>query len=634
MNLGKPLLEDLFNKQIRFRIPVFQRHYVWNEKDQLMPLWEDFINKFAERLKNQKYHPHYTGSIVLFQESTNTSTLSTYSIIDGQQRLTTFQLFIAAFREVCRQKINDENLIKELDGYLFNSKSFSDQDYDSQKFKLEPTKFNREVFKAIVSKTYAEVEEALIRPVLREYGVGTKTYRNVAKSRSRILGAYIFFYDQLNDFFSEDDSKLVEQITIALQIIKRDFQFVEIGLSKDDDPQMIFETMNGRGAALTQTDLIRNFIFMRVNSNHENLDSVYDMYWDEFDDPKSDFVWHAKISRGRYFESQLQFFIIDYLTLKLQNEIRYDQAFYYYKQFVMNVPVSMDIAEELKELKRYSIIFKRITNPAGEAPFDRLSRRLIDFGISTMYPLLLFTEGDEAIASEEKDRIYQYLDSYITRRFLCGMTIKNYNNVFLEYLKFFTKTKSAEAFKQHVMSKTGETNLWPADNMLRDKLIERPLYREEKARSRSISNIMLEIEQFLRGKKQEKIIFPNAGLTIEHVMPQSWFANWKLEGEYVSEEDFRLAIHAVNMEDDKNGKYHKIENRNKVLHTIGNLSILTGSLNPSVSNASFAIKKQELAKHSTLVLNTYFQALDEWDEVEIQQRSLVLFDAIRQIWSY
>lgn len=634
MNLGKPLLEDLFNKQIRFRIPVFQRHYVWNEKDQLMPLWEDFINKFSERSNNQKYHPHYTGSIVLFQESTTTSSLSTYSIIDGQQRLTTFQLFIAAFREVCRLKINDENLIKELDGYLFNSKSFSDKDYESQKFKLEPTKFNKEVFKVILSKTYAEVEEALIKPVRKEHGVGEKTYRNVAKSRSRILGAYIFFFDQLNDFFSADESNLVDQIATALLVIKRNFQFVEIGLSNDDDPQMIFETMNGRGAALTQTDLIRNFIFMRANNNHENLDSVYDMYWDEFDDPKSDFIWHAKISRGRYFESQLQFFIIDYLTLKLQNEIRYDQVFYYYKQFVMNAPASMDIAEELKELKRYSIIFKRITNPSGDAPFDRLSRRLIDFGISTMYPLLLFIEGDEAIVSEEKDKIYQYLDSYITRRFLCGLTSKNYNNVFLESLKFFIKTKNAEDFKQYMLSKTGESNLWPADNVLRDKLIERPIYREEKARSRSISNILLEIEQFIRVKKNEKIIFPNAGLTIEHIMPQSWYANWRLESEFVSEEDFRLSIHAVNMEDDKNGKYHKIENRNMLLHTIGNLSILTSSLNPSVSNGSFTQKKHELAKYSTLVLNTYFQEFDEWDERAIQQRSLALFDIIKQVWSF
>src|SRR5574344_880836 len=85
-----------------------------------------------------------------------------------------------------------------------------------------------------------------------------------------------------------------------LLTIKRDFQFVEINLDQNDDPQMIFETMNGRGASLTETDLIRNYIFMRADNNQEVLDRVYEKYWDEFDDASSTFKWHDKTSRGRY----------------------------------------------------------------------------------------------------------------------------------------------------------------------------------------------------------------------------------------------------------------------------------------------------------------------------------------------
>ncbi len=296
MNLGIRILEELLNKQIRFVIPVFQRHYVWNEQDQLMPLWDDFINKFNERQNKQKIHPHYTGSIVLFHENTSTSTLSTYNVIDGQQRLTTFQLFIASFREVCRKHLDDESLIKELNKYLFNDKSFGDKDYENQKYKLEPTKLNKEIFKSIVGNTYEEVEELHINPVLTERGIGPKSYRNVAKERNRILGAYIFFYDQLNDFIDNSEIEITELITTLLKVIKRDFQFVEIGLTQNDDPQMIFETMNGRGASLTETDLIRNYIFMRANSNEENLDAIYDMYWDEFDDPNAEYRWHCSTS--------------------------------------------------------------------------------------------------------------------------------------------------------------------------------------------------------------------------------------------------------------------------------------------------------------------------------------------------
>jgi uncharacterized protein with ParB-like and HNH nuclease domain len=633
MNLGKPILEELFNKQIRFRIPVFQRHYVWNEQEQLMPLWDDFKNKFNERTNKQKIHPHYTGSIVLFHENTPTSTISTYSVIDGQQRLTTFQIFIASFREVCRKHLGDESLIKELDKFLFNEKSFGDKDYELQKYKLEPTKFNKDSFNIIIGNTYEHVEELLVFPVLSEYGIGHKTYRQVAKNRNRMLGAYLFFFDQLNDFISSTELDLTEFITQCLLVLKRDFQFVEIGLTQNDDPQMIFETMNGRGASLTETDLIRNYIFMRANSNQEDLDKIYEKYWNEFDDPESIYKWHEKSSRGRYYESNLQFFVIDYLTLKHQTEIRYDQVFYYYKLFVINHSNFSMVEEELEELNRYSKIFKRLTKPEGITDFDRLALRLIDMGISTCYPLILYVEGDMEISLDNKNSIYQYLDSYITRRFLCGFTTKNYNNVFLEYLKFFSKDKDAGDFRELLKSKTSETNLWPSDNILLERLLERPLYREERNKTRSISNILLEVEKSIRGSKQEQVKFLNSGLTIEHLMPQNWHEHWPLDNQLISEDDFKVSVHAVMTEDDKDGKYHRIEKRNKILHTIGNLTILTTSLNPSVSNSSYDTKKSEIALQSTVLLNTYFHDKKTWDEEEIEKRTIYLYDQIKKIWT-
>lgn len=424
---------------------------------------------------------------------------------------------------------------------------------------------------------------------------------------------------------------MTELITNFLFVLKRDFQFVEIGLTQDDDPQMIFETMNGRGASLTETDLIRNYIFMRANSNQENIDTIYDEYWNEFDDPNSKFKWHDKTSRGRYFETHLQFYVIDYLTLKLQKEIRYDQVFYYYKLFIINHSDFLKIEEELQELNRYSQFYKELLHPSGNSQFDKLAFRLIDMGISTVYPLILYIKGDDKIATEDKDKIYQYLDSYITRRFLCGFTTKNYNNVFLEYLKFLTKNKSAEAFKELLKSKTSETNLWPTDNILSDKLLERPIYREEKNKSKSISNILLEVEHTIRGTKQEEVKFSNNGLTIEHLLPQKWYEHWTLESEYISEDDFILSVHAVMTEDDKEGKFHKIENRNKMLHTIGNLTILTSPLNSSVSNSSFDIKKPEIEKQSTVMLNTYFQDKPMWNEEEIRDRSKYLYEKIKDI---
>lgn len=634
MNLGKPRLEDLFNKQIKFRIPVFQRHYVWNETDQWQPLWDDFINKFNERSNKNKNHPHYTGSIVLFQEATTTSSVSTYSVIDGQQRLTTFQLFVTAFREICRKHVGDKDLLNDLEKLLFNDKVYGQKDYENQKHKLEPTKFNNEEFKIILDNTFDEVQELLVNPILNEYGFGWKTYKNEAKRRYRMLSAYLFFYEKIENVIQESSESLEVIIPKLLLTLKRDFQFVEINLDQNDDPQMIFETMNGRGASLTETDLIRNYVFMRANKYDINLDDVYDKYWDEFDNANSEFKWHDKTSRGRYYGNFLQFFIIDYLTLKLNTDIRYDQVFYQYKFYIVNRSSFQDIEEELKELNRYSAIFKKIVKPTNNSVFGKFASRLKDMGITTIYPLLLAIEGDSQINILDKEKIYLALDSYVTRRFLCGYTTKNYNNVFLDFIKFINQNKTSETFIEYLKSKTGDSNLWPTDVILKEKLLERPIYREEKGKSKSLCNILLEIEKYQRGKKQEKIEFTNEGLTVEHLMPQKWYENWSLENKFVSKDEFEIAIHAVMTEEDSNGIYHKIENRNRALHSIGNLTILTEALNPSVSNNSYKIKKQEIAKQSTLKLNTYFIDKDNWSENEIKERAEVLVTSILNAWAY
>lgn len=634
MNLGKPHLEDLFNKQIRFQIPVFQRHYVWNEQNQWQPLWDDFSNKLKERKNESTYNPHYTGSIVLFQESTTTSTVSTYSVIDGQQRLTTFQLFIAAFREICRKYVGDDDLLIDLNKLLFNDRVYGQTDYDSQKHKLEPTKFNNEEFKLILDHTYDEIEVLLINPLLEERGIGIKTYRSRARQRYRMLDAFLFFYEKLEEQINSSSDPMETKIPELLLTLKRDFQFVEINLDKNDDPQMIFETMNGRGASLTETDLIRNYIFMRADRSKVDIDSVYEKYWDEFDDASSEFKWHSKTSRGRYFETHLQFYIIDYLTLKLRNDIRYDQVFYHYKFFIVNNASFNTVESELKELKRYSSIYKSIVNPNNESLFGRFCSRLRDMDISTIYPLILAIQGDNEIPLYEKKGMFNALDSYITRRFLCGYTTKNYNNVFLDFIKQIETCTTAENFIDYLKSKTGDTNLWPTDTILREKLKERPLYREERNKTRSISNILLEIEKYKRGKKQEKIDFVNEGLTIEHVLPQSWYEHWLLEDNLIPQEEFEIAKHAVMTEEDQNGFYHKIMSRNNKLHSLGNLTLLTSSLNPSVSNSSFEIKQKELAKQSTLLLNTYFIDLDTWDESAIEKRTELFIEDIIKIWEY
>jgi len=354
METSKPVLETLLNRQIRYVVPVFQRHYVWTEEYQWKPLWEDIQNKIKERINNQKLHTHFTGSIVLNQEIVTTNVLSTYSVIDGQQRLTTFQLFLIAFREVCRKVEDNDDLTAAINEFIFNKPSFGDTDFGDQKYKLIPTKFDIKIFKDIADLTYDQFYIKQLQPILDEHGIGPRTYREVAKNRNKIMGAYLYFYDELTKYISNKQHNLstIELIKKIFLSIKNDFQFIEIGLSQNDDPQMIFETLNGRGASLTETDLIRNYIFMRADAKGEDLDKIYDKYWDEYDNPEATYKWHQPIHRGRYKEPRIQFFIIDYLTVKTQEEIRYDQVFYRYKSFIINNDPFESSEEELKDLSQ------------------------------------------------------------------------------------------------------------------------------------------------------------------------------------------------------------------------------------------------------------------------------------------
>jgi len=633
MTLTQPLLGEIFSRQIRLRIPVFQRHYVWNEQGQWQPLWDDFLNKLNEHLSGRVFHHHYTGSLVVYKEDTPMSSATVYSIIDGQQRLTTFQLFIAAFREACRKNECDEDLIAELNKLLFNDKSYGDKDYEKQKFKLEPTKFNKEDFIAIVTSDYQQIEREQVEVFRQEQGVGEKTYRQVAKNRKRILAAYLFFFEQFDRLISESGSDKEEFLKHCLSVIKHSFQFVEILLSKEDDPQVIFETMNGRGMPLTQTDLIRNFIFMRGSKQPESIDRIYEAYWDEFDDPNATFKWHDKVSRGRIYEARFQFFMVDYLTIKLLTDIRYDQVFYHYKSFILNDKPFSNIEEELKELNRFSAIYKRLTQPEGTSAFTRLAKRLADFDITTIYPLVMAIEGRTDIGVLDKNEMYQMLDSFITRRYLCGLTSKNYNNLFLDLLKSVSELSDAKSLREILVTKTADTNRWPTDAELQESMINRPIYREV-GKTRPFCNLLLEVEHHLRGAKQEIVEFKNLNLTVEHVMPQGWWEHWAMDDEMIPYDDFEKAPNAALVEEDINGRFHRISNRSRTLHTVGNLTLLTNSLNPSVSNGPYTFKKQEMAAQSTLLLNAYFQNIPSWDETSIGARAQYLFEKAKDIWKY
>lgn len=261
-----------------------------------------------------------------------------------------------------------------------------------------------------------------------------------------------------------------------------------------------------------------------------------------------------------------------------------------------------------------------------------LSVRLSTMDNSTVYPLLMLIEGDIDITWNDKQKYYRLLDSYFTRRLLCGMTSKNYNKVVLDLIKFIDKDKDYYSFESFLISKSSESALFPSNELLKHNILNEQIYEPRK--SKFLANLFLEVEKCIRNNKQESITIKPEFLTIEHLLPQNWHEHWTIDDVAVEKRDIEIASQAKFADGNKKEYYQKIDARNVALHTLGNLTILTNALNPSISNSNFMVKKRAIIEQSTLMLNRYFYDFEEWNEEAIAERGEALYRVIKDIWAH
>ena len=241
-------------------MPFYQRAYVWRKEEQWEPLWNDIRDKAEARLNGQLPAPHFLGAIVLEpQERRGLRGVETYHIIDGQQRLTTLQYFLAAMVMAIRD--DDRSAILTLiKGCLWNPNPDTMEQPETERFKVWPTFRDREDYRLAM--------EADGRDDLRERFPSsftqTDTLKRIGIDHPPVLEAIWFFNDQIETWLASTqngNNDRGEWLETLAEAALRDLKLVAISLDKDDDAQVIFETLNGRGAELHATDLIRNFIF-------------------------------------------------------------------------------------------------------------------------------------------------------------------------------------------------------------------------------------------------------------------------------------------------------------------------------------------------------------------------------------
>ncbi len=587
--------------------PLFQRPYVWKRDEQWEPLWND-IRRLAERLiacdgdtDGQKVRPHFLGAVVLDQYKVPVGKPDARSIIDGQQRLTTVQLFLAAFRDFLATYPECEMQARKLGRLLFNE----DVTEDIDRYKVLPTNIDRLPYKAVMNAG----GPVALRRCLEQAKIADD---------ARVVEAYGYFSAVVSKWLVEETNreKMLARVEALSNAVREKLRFVVIDMDDEDDAQAIFETLNARGTPLLPSDLIKNFLFRQAQDEHADMSHLYEDHWLEFE--KDDRFWRHFVGIGHAKRPRIDLYLQNYLTLQMNKEIQVGSIFAEFRGFAESVEKSVDW--HLTNLQVYGRHFKQFMIPTRETREGAFLERLATMQFVTVYPFLLelfhATDGTKEL-KKERLRVLEVIESFLVRRMICRLSTRGYNTLFLNLLKELGgKEFTAANVAGVLLAETAESSRFPDDKEFKEAWLGKPIY--ESINRGRLKMVLEVLDQALSTDKTEPYTLTGS-LTIEHFLPQQWETYWKLdpvEGE--SSEDL-LA---------------RKQRRNTLLHTFGNLTLLTTSLNPAVSNGRFKAKRDAILKHSAINLNRFLYDLDSWDEAGILERGKELFSVAKKTWRY
>ena len=619
MQANPRTVDKLFDGQSRYIVPMFQRLYVWLEDPQWRTLWEDVTEKAALRLAGKSANPHYLGALIIEGvKPTSAREVTRLLIIDGQQRLTTLQLLLCAFRDQAAGN-GWATLERRAGRYVLNADADVIENPAEEVFKLWPTQLNRDVFSTIINAgSVAKVEESY--PLIR------RKYQRRPDPRSPLVEAYLYFSQQVGRWIGSAGEEDREARAFALlQALQQDFCVVEIALSDGDDSQEIFYSLNSQGRPLSQSDLLRSLIFMRAEKEQADRDALFADYWSTFETP----FWNVEVKRGGRTYSRLDLALRHFLTVKTGSLIDARRVNEEYRRWIAGTPSPYPtVRDELADFCRYADAIRDFEGVPADAESTDIARILGDLEISTAIPLVLFLKLEAHLSPGDLRNCFSTLESFVVRRSINGDETKEYNKLFVETvasLRGLTGAEVQPALEAKLLLGGGTTRSWPTDQQIVERVLTAPLY--EGRRQPLLRLIFERIELQLRGRKSEQREIPT-GLQIEHVMPQSWATHWPIQGTAVTQYE---AMYPWTIGDDRAALADAIRLRTVAVNRLGNLTLLNQYANPAASNGSFDLKRTEYA-HSVLRLSRYFEGCPEWDETSIRDRGQSLAKLIIDIW--
>lgn len=554
-------LLEFIKKSPRFIIPIYQRTYSWTERE-CRQLWDDILRAGAA----PEIKAHFMGSVVYIQDGLyQVTTNSPLLVIDGQQRLTTITLLIAALADALEKQPEDAR--EPIDGFsprkLRNYYLVNPEEEGDRHYKLLLSQTDRETLISLVDRRELPAEASL------------RVNENIALFRDWIANA--------------SDLKIVCQGVAKLLVI-------DTSLTRgEDNPQLIFESMNSTGKELSQADLVRNFVLMGLEPTLQTR--LYKEYWRPFE------LEFGQQAYGEEFDA----FMRHYLTLKTGEIPRQDQVYEAFKTHARSKAIAEAGTEALlKDIRAFAGYYCAMALGKEKRPRLREAfHDLRELRVEVAYPFLLEVYDDctqGRISDDELLEIVRFIEAYVFRRAICAIPTNSLNKTFATFGKALKKNRYLESVRAHFLLLPSYRR-FPRDDEFRRDFETRDLY---KSRIRSYWLRRLENHE-----RKERVVLDE--YTIEHIMPQN--------------DDLSSAWRA-----DLGAEWQRVHET--WLHTLGNLT-LTG-YNSEYSDRPFTEKRDMTGgfKESPLRVNQGLGLLERWDEEQIRKRAERLSGVAVDVWRF
>lgn len=560
MKATEAKLLEFIKKSPQFIIPIYQRSYSWSKRE-CRQLWDDIIRAGDD----ESINAHFIGSIVYIEKGIyHVTSQSPILVIDGQQRLTTILLLIAALADKL-------NLLPE--GSQEVVEGFSPRKLRNY-YLCNPEEEGEKYYKLILSKTDKDSMIAIVNKTDTPRDYSYKIYDNYGLFKS-----WIDEHADNLDVVCKGIAKLI---------------VVDIALNSDqDNPQLIFESMNSTGKELTQADLIRNYILMGLDIKEQT--HLYEHFWRPME---LDFGQEA-------YTSDFDGFMRHYLTVKTGKIPRINEVYEKFKEYAVsmqfkNINMSM-IVEDIRKFSKYfcNMTLKQEQDSDLLLAFNDIKELKVDVA----YPMLMEIYDDYESGLLSKNDFLQALrlvEAYVFRRNICSIPTNSLNKTFSTFMKSVDRMRYIESVKAHFILLPSYRR-FPNDTEFVKELQTRDLYNMPRR-----SYWFKKIENYDR-KEQVQI----DQYTIEHVMPQ----NPDLSDEWKEE---------------IGPEWKRVQET--WLHTIGNLT-LTG-YNSEYSDKPFIVKRdmENGFRDSPIKLNQSLRNVERWDEEAIKERAEALTSIAVNVW--